>query len=443
MAADSFSGSGTGSRKLSGRTVPGLFFILMLLAFSQATAVGKTFHVRSGYDVTDLTPGNGLCVAYIIINPPYVLPFCTLRAAIQETNALPGEDVVILPSGTFHLTLEGTQEDLSASGDLDITDDLTIIGAGSDQTFISADELDRVLDVIAPGITVTITGVSFINGKLPAGLPQEQAGGAGIRNLADLTLSKCGVSSNTLAGTAGEDSGAAIANHGLCKLYYSTLNANTAENEGGALFNSLEGRLLVYASTIHHNQAATGGGMSNYGAASLLNMTISKNKAADAAGEGAGVVNHGNLVITQSTIAGNTAPQGGGIANNATLALTNTLFNDNPGGNCTGSGEILSAGGNLDDNGSCAMVLQETDLVDIDPRLQPLGNNGGLTPTHRIYYSSPARDKALTIPSLTRDQCGHSRTVDKGYDIGAFEASLAIAPLLDRLLLKKERVPLE
>lgn len=442
MAADSFSGNGTGSRKFLGRSVPGLFFILMLLTFSQTTAVGKMFHVRSGYDVTDLTPGNGLCVAYIIINPPYVLPFCTLRAAIQETNALPGEDVVILPSGTFHLTLEGTQEDLSASGDLDITDDLTIIGAGPDQTFISADELDRVLDVIAPGITVKITGVSFINGKLPAGLPQEQAGGAGIRNLADLTLSKCGVSSNTLAGAAGQDSGAAIANYGLCKVYYSTLNGNTAENEGGALFNSLEGSLLVYASTIHHNQAATGGGMSNYGAASLLNMTISNNEAVNA-GEGGAVVNHGNLIITQSTIAKNTAPQGGGIANSATLALTNTLFNDNPGGNCTGSGEILSAGGNLDDNGSCAMVLQESDLVNIDLRLQPLDNNGGLTPTHRIYYSSPARDKALTIPSLTRDQCGHSRTVDKGYDIGAFEASLPIAPLLDRLLLKKERVPLE
>jgi hypothetical protein len=57
---------------------------------------------------------------------------CTLRAAIQETNALPGADTINLPSGNFLLSIAGQGENAAASGDLDITDNLTIVGAGGE-----------------------------------------------------------------------------------------------------------------------------------------------------------------------------------------------------------------------------------------------------------------------------------------------------------------------
>lgn len=57
---------------------------------------------------------------------------CTLRAAIQEANAFPGTDTVDLPSGTYMLTITGTGEDLAATGDLDITQPMTLQGTDLD-----------------------------------------------------------------------------------------------------------------------------------------------------------------------------------------------------------------------------------------------------------------------------------------------------------------------
>ncbi len=405
--------------------------ILSVLSLSCSSLQAKSFTVRSGYDVADLTPGNGLCVAYLIINPPFVIPFCTLRAAIQETNALPGADTINLPSGTFHLTLEGANDDLAQTGDLDITEDLTIIGKGAGQTFISADELDRVLDVITPGVSVTIRGVSFINGKLPAGLPFDQQGGAGIRNSAKLTLINCSAENNSVAGETIGDSGAGLFNRGVCKISESTLYENSSENEGGAIYNAPGAHLIVDASTLYSNHALSGGGITNEGIAALLNTTISANQA----NRGAAIDNYAQITLIHNTVAHNTAFADAAINNSGEFFMTNTLLAANNGNNCAGQIEIISMGGNLDDTASCSMSTTDTDLLAVDPELAPLRENGGVTLTHRIYYSSPARDKALTLSTVTVDQRGHSRTVDSHYDIGAFEASLPMAPILDRILL--------
>jgi hypothetical protein len=53
---------------------------------------------------------------------------CTLRAAIQEYNALPGVDTTNNVSGTDVLSMAGRQENVAAAGDLDITDRVNIFG---------------------------------------------------------------------------------------------------------------------------------------------------------------------------------------------------------------------------------------------------------------------------------------------------------------------------
>ena len=55
---------------------------------------------------------------------------CSLRGAITKANNTPGADTIILPTGTYTLTLTGSDEDNNGTGDLDISDDLTIIGVG-------------------------------------------------------------------------------------------------------------------------------------------------------------------------------------------------------------------------------------------------------------------------------------------------------------------------
>ena len=123
----------------------GLVVFLALISLDllgTSTASGAAFTVDSSADAEDATPGDGICATAAGV--------CTLRAAIQETNALPGEDAIEVPAGDYVLTIPGSGEDSACTGDLDISDDLILTGAGLDETIIDADGLDRVLDVPWP-----------------------------------------------------------------------------------------------------------------------------------------------------------------------------------------------------------------------------------------------------------------------------------------------------
>src|ERR1044071_8912693 len=102
-------------------------------------AADANFVVDSTEDAVDASPGDGLCETG--------RGECTLRAAIQETNALEGADTISVPDGTYTLSISGAGEDAAATGDLDISDSLTISGAGMGSTVIDADGLDRAFQV--------------------------------------------------------------------------------------------------------------------------------------------------------------------------------------------------------------------------------------------------------------------------------------------------------
>ncbi len=72
---------------------------------------------------------------------------CTLRAAIQEANANPDHDDIILPLGKYALKLTGS-DDAAAKGDLDVSSDVTILGAGP-KTIIAGSKGDRVFTVLS------------------------------------------------------------------------------------------------------------------------------------------------------------------------------------------------------------------------------------------------------------------------------------------------------
>ncbi len=59
----------------------------ILLAATVASAA--TFRVDDASDAVDLTPGDGVCATAGSV--------CTLRAAVQEANALPVEDRIRVP----------------------------------------------------------------------------------------------------------------------------------------------------------------------------------------------------------------------------------------------------------------------------------------------------------------------------------------------------------
>jgi CSLREA domain-containing protein len=71
---------------------------------------------------------------------------CSLREAIIAANDNAGADVISLAvAGTYELTIPGANEGAGATGDLDIRDDLTIVGQGPGATIIDANGIDLVL----------------------------------------------------------------------------------------------------------------------------------------------------------------------------------------------------------------------------------------------------------------------------------------------------------
>jgi hypothetical protein len=131
--------------------------ITLLGVFLSASAQAATFTVNNPLDVVDAAPGNGICET---------APgdgVCTLRAAIQETNALAGADEIILPPNTYLLTIVS---------ELGITGSVTITGGGASTTIIDGNKSvrpnSRVL-VAGSGITVNISGVTIRNGETGGG----------------------------------------------------------------------------------------------------------------------------------------------------------------------------------------------------------------------------------------------------------------------------------
>jgi CSLREA domain-containing protein len=370
---------------------------------------------------------------------------CTLRDAIIKANATVGTDTITVPAGTYTLTIPGQGENAAATGDLDITDSVTINGAGAATTIVDGGALDRVFDV-HPG-TVIINDLTIRNGK-----PADNDNGGGISNTGTLTLNRCVVSGNATTGTtAGTGKGAGIYNNNDLTLNNCTVSGNVSTGgDGNGIYN--DDALHVTDSTISGNTGGgrfgDGGGIyNNIASANLLRSTISGNSSGTS-GSGGGIFANGSLVITNCTISGNTGGlQGGGLFNtgNSTTIKTTTIANNtapsgqgggiwvetaptvtdtivanNSGGNC--SSAPTDGGTNLQFPGAtCGTFLQIG-----DPQLGPLANNGGSTQTHALQAGSPAIDRATTgCPPPADDQRGVLRPQGGACDIGSFEFAVA------------------
>jgi hypothetical protein len=301
-------------RSLRRCTVAAAALLLTILASALPGAPGVqaagTINVTTTQDAPKLSGSNASCQSTLMGNP------CTLRAALQTTASLgfliPPPYTIVVPAGTYTLTVAGPNDDAGASGDLDIaTDGVVISGAGAATTTINGGALDRVFDV-RPGVTATISGLTVTNGKPPA-----NDGGGGIRVVAGASLI---LTDAVISGNAA-DFGGGILNGGTATL------TNVTVSNNNALTN-----------------ISSGGGILNMGTATLSNVTVSNNAAN---GNGGGIVAYtGALAATGSTLSGNSAPNGGGayIDSGAALSLSSSVVRDNT---AQGGGGIQNNGGTL------------------------------------------------------------------------------------------------
>jgi hypothetical protein len=119
---------------------------------------------------------------------------------------------------------------------------------------------------------------------------------------------------------------------------------------------------------------------------------------------------------------------GGGIANGGSFTLANSIVAINTAPTQADIyGSVASKGYNLIGNSSGVSGFTAADLLNLNPLLGPLQDNGGPTETMALLKGSPAiaTGNVNRIPSgITTDQRGSARVVNGTVDIGAFESRL-------------------
>jgi predicted outer membrane repeat protein len=293
------------------------FFALMAAMIGGALmfatpARADTITVTVTVDGIDSAPGDGACAGP---------NGCTLRAAIMEANARPGADEIVLGTGNFGLTRAGN-DDTAVNGDLDITDTLTLKGAGyavtivDGGTFVSPDRIFQVLT----GTQVSMSGFEIKRGKAAAG-------GGGIHNAGILTLTQMRLFTNTAA-------------------------------YGGALYNATTGQIILDQSQVVTNSATNiGGGVLANGPMTLTQSRLSGNVAGT---NGAALYIDASLSVADSVFQNNRATVDGGAiyipsgpAASVAYAIANSQFRSNRAQASNGyGGAIYANGGTLTVTGS-------------------------------------------------------------------------------------------
>jgi hypothetical protein len=263
----------------------------------------------------------------------------SLRQAILDANSSPGADRIrFAPAardGTITLT----------SGQLSITDDLTIDGPGADRLAVSGNDASRVVQVAA-GATVSIDGLTITRGRV-------LLRGGGIRNDGTLTLTHAVVSDNEVVGLPGVVSavdafGGGILNTGTLAVSHTRFVGNRSTggdgDPGGPGSTALGGAIMsvgtasapATASVSHctfEDNLAVGGAagvgasftrnalggaiMNDAGTFTVSHSTFRHNQAVGGAGGGAVSFGAGGAIANAALVA------------NATLFVSHSTFLDN------------------------------------------------------------------------------------------------------------------
>jgi Ca2+-binding RTX toxin-like protein len=346
----------------------------------------------------------------------------SLRQAILGANATPGADRVL-----FQSTLSGQ---ITVGSMLQIEDATEVLGPGPDKLTVSGNNSSRIFAVYTTtGTPVTISGLKLTGGN--SGPAVYSSGGAILNKYASLTVQNAVISGNR---TVGDNTGGAISNaSGGLTVRSSTISGNSSERRGGGIY-SFHGSpalgLTIESSTISGNSAPDhGGGVSfrdPFTPTSQLNIqssTISGNSA------GGGANGGGGLLI-----------RGGGIS----PTMANTIVADNtatvgPDVRTVDAAPALNASFSMIENPAGAAITGGPNVFGLDPKLGPLADNGGPTPTQSLLTGSPAIDQGQATGADQRgaprpfDLAGVALAGDNNADIGAYERVLCGKALVNEI----------
>ncbi|MDZ8138979.1 MAG: Calx-beta domain-containing protein [Nostoc sp. DedQUE04] len=403
-------------------------------------------------DIDDGSNDHGLAIDNVSVklnNTTYVVTNTndsgagSLRQAIINANNDPGIETILFDTtGIFG---DVTPDTITlTSGELNVTEGVIIQGTGANKLVISGNNASRIFNASA---SLLIDGLHITGGN--AG----NNNGGGIYSTNSVTVSNSIISGNTanssgggiyssnttisnsiISGNTANSNGGGIYSTTSATVSNSTLSGNTASNRGGGIYSS---NTTISNSTFSGNTANdNGGGIFSSTLLTISNSTISSNTAKNSGGG----IYTSNATVSNSTIFENTADSdnngtgnGGGIfRSGGTVSISNSIIagnidRGNQGPDISGinfNGNAYNLIGNLAGKSSGTLGTG-TDIINPNPGLKALGDYGGSTQTHALYFSSPARNAGDPAYSggLTTDQRGtdFNRIESGRIDIGAFE----------------------
>jgi hypothetical protein len=289
---------------------------------------------------------------------------------------------------------------------------LTITGLGADRLTIDGGPgVNRIFQT-TNAAAVSISGVTMQGGNGES----SGTGGAILAGGASLSLSGVYLRNNTV----GDRGGSLYLNGGTNRIINSAISGSSAVSVGGGIYLN-GGTLAMSNTTISGNSSGTAGAIGVFGALTVRNSTMTLNSATNG---GAMEVFGGSLNFGNTIIAGNSAT-------NSFPEILNFGGITSVGNNLVGD----SAGDSTNTN--VAITYQASDIRDTNPRLDPLQNNGGATPTHALLNTpivSPAIDAgsnanavdpSTNTPLGTDQRIVFARIAGAAVDIGAFEFGAA------------------
>lgn len=424
------------------RASTALALVAALLLLTEA-ASGATWVVDRDDDSVDAIPGDGLCAD--------ATGRCSLRAAVQESNALAGADRIELPPGVYRLQRAGFGEDAAGTGDLDIRDAVTLVGAGSATTFVDGGALDGILDIVAGG-TVSVSGLTLRNGLGQVAPPSDVMRGVGLSvaegvsvNLSDVVIREQQVQPGLSGPALGIGAAGCVRGERVRVVDNGDFASNRCPRAGGILVSGMQSCLDLVDFEVSRNCGRTTAAIAfernveahlrrglvtgNVGTGQTIlanlandvaidNVTIAHNRS------GAALLNDGfsTVRLRNATVTGNRRPDGQGLVVVGGIQdvhgvprthLTNTIvFGNGPGSLADDCSAVFLHGGNLiGDHLHCRTDgVSATDLFDVDPVFEPLRDLGGFAMS--VQPGPPAIDAGIDTDCPADDQRGQSRPRD-------------------------------
>ncbi len=381
--------------------------MLLAVATLASTASAATFTVSAS--IPDTTA------------PSTCSSTCSLRQAIKAAEAEedlafgPVETTIRLIPGVYVLTQGPLHLQHPWGGSSEHTTTLEGLGGRANEVVITAEGKSR--DVLA-------------------GRPDGSSGQVVVKRV---ELTGGDAAGGTTEFGEGEGGAVAIEQSGELSLVDDLVVGNTAAGEGGGIIDS--GELLVEGTTVERNQVTgglgIGGGVDSdnlsngaHGSVIVVNSTIVENAVSGGSrNEGAGIYDGTTMSITNSTIAGNSAPGSGGglatLAGSPGTTLKNTAIALNSGKDCAAQ-LPTDDGGNIADDTSCSLTSAKS-KQSTSPGLEQssskpvLADNEGPTETVALGAGAAADGFGAEGNCPSADQRGAPRPSHAACDAGAYQ----------------------